>query len=574
MKHIFATCWLFCIALSLSATPKEVKLKFIETSDVHGNYLPYDFIDRSAWGGSLARVYSYVEEQRTIYGENLFLFDNGDILQGQPSAYYYNFIDTVSTHLCADMMNFMRYDAGNMGNHDVETGFTVYNRFIHQCNFPILGANIIRNSDGEPYLKPYEIYECEGVKIAVLAMITPAVPAWISESFYTGLYFQDMEECARKWMPIIKEKENPDIIIGLFHAGRNARIQSEKYREDASVEVAQRIPGFDIVMMGHDHSLFCGKVANNEGDSVLVINPANNARKVADIEVVVTIENGEVIGKEITGMLADTDNYEISEVFMEKYASQFNAINDFISRKIAVFENSISTRESYFGPSAFVDLIHTIQLDVTGAEISFAAPLSFNTEIHEGDIRISDMFKLYKFENYLYVMSLSGKEIKGVLEDSYGMWINDMKSMDDHLLLLSLSPTEKPRFKNFYFNFDSAAGIIYTVDVTKPRNEKVTIISMADGTPFDMNKLYKVAITSYRGNGGGELLTNGASIPQDELSSRILYVTPDDLRLSLIKYIEGKKKLNPQPLNQWKFIPEDWVKPAAEKDYNLLFGVN
>lgn len=574
MKHIFATYWLFCIALSLSATPKEVKLKIIETSDVHGNYYPYNFIDRTAWGGSLARVHSYVEEQRNAYGNNLLLFDNGDILQGQPSAYYYNFIDTISPHLCADMMNFMGYNAGNMGNHDVETGPAVYTRFIKDCDFPVLGANIVRIFDGEPAMKPYEIYEREGIKIAVLGMTTPAIPAWISESFYPGLYFQDMEECARKWIPIIKEQEKPDIIIGLFHAGRNARMQSDKYREDASVEVAQRVPGFDIVLMGHDHSLFCGKVANSEGDSVLVINPANNARKIADIEVVVSMDNGKVTGKEITGTLTDMDECPVSEVFVEKYARPFDAINAFISRKIAVFENSISTRESYFGPSAFVDLIHAIQLDVTGADISLAAPLSFNTEIAKGDIRISDMFKLYKFENYLYVMRLSGREIKDVLEDSYGMWINEMKSEEDHLLLIDISSKNQMRLKNFYFNFDSAAGIIYTVDATKPRGEKVSVLSMADGSPFDLEKSYKVAITSYRGNGGGELLTNGAKIPKDELSSRILYVTPDDLRLSLIKYIEGKKVLNPQPLNQWKLVPEEWVKPATERDYKLLFGAN
>ena len=63
--------------------------------------------------------------------------------------------------------------------------------------------------------------------------------------------------------------------------------------------------------------------------------------------------------------------------------------------------------------------------------------------------------------------------------------------------------------RNFSFNFDSAAGIIYTVDVTKPDGEKVAILSMADGTPFDMDKMYKVAVNSYRGNGGGELLTKG-----------------------------------------------------------------
>lgn len=69
--------------------------------------------------GSLARVSSYVKEQREKY-ENVILMDNGDILQGQPVAYYYNYMDTISEHVCAAMLNYMKYDVGTMGNHDVE----------------------------------------------------------------------------------------------------------------------------------------------------------------------------------------------------------------------------------------------------------------------------------------------------------------------------------------------------------------------------------------------------------------------------------------------------------------------
>ena len=124
---------------------------------------------------------------------------------------------------------------------------------------------------------------------------------------------------------------------------------------------------------------------------------------------------------------------------------------------------------------------------------------------------VSDMFNLYKYENMLYMMTLSGKEIKDYLEMSYFMWTNRMKSLDDHLLWFKEKRREgaedRASFQNYSFNFDSASGIIYTVDVTKPQGEKVTIASMADGSPFLMNKVYKVALNSYRGNGGGELLT-------------------------------------------------------------------
>lgn len=131
---------------------------------------------------------------------------------------------------------------------------------------------------------------------------------------------------------------------------------------------------------------------------------------------------------------------------------------------------------------------------------------------------------------------------------------------------------DRASFQNFSFNFDSAAGIIYTVDVTRPKGEKVTIVSMADGSPFRMDHIYKVALNSYRGNGGGELLTKGSGIPQEKLKERIIFSTDKDLRFYLMQYIEKKGTLDPRALNQWKFVPEEWVKPAAERDYEYLFG--
>ncbi|KAA3935420.1 bifunctional metallophosphatase/5'-nucleotidase, partial [Bacteroides ovatus] len=117
----------------------------------------------------------------------------------------------------------------------------------------------------------------------------------------------------------------------------------------------------------------------------------------------------------------------------------------------------------------------------------------------------------------------------------------------------------------------SASGIIYMVDVTKPQGEKITITSMADGSPFRMDKIYKVALNSYRGNGGGELLTKGSGIPQEKLKDRIIFSTDKDLRFYLMNYIEEKGTMDPKALNQWKFVPEKWTVPAAKRDYEYLF---
>lgn len=553
------------------ADKKEVILNIIETSDVHGSYFPYDFITRKPQNGSLARLSSLVNERRSQYKDAFMLVDNGDILQGQPIAYYYNYIDTKTEHVCASMLNYLHYDLGNMGNHDVEPGHAVYDRWVSQCKFPVLGANIIDTKTNKPYLPPYKVLEREGVKVAVLGMITPAIPSWLPEQLWSGLRFDDMETTARHWVKIIKEKENPDIIIGLFHAGPEGNRLGDAI-ENGSEIVARNVPGFDVVFMGHDHQRHCRKVVNAAGDSVLITGPSNAARCVSDVMIKVVKKNGKLVKKEVSGQITELDAYPVDQTFMKAFDPQYKATLDFVSRKIGRMSSTISSKDAFFGPSAFIDLLHQLQMDLTEAEISFCAPLSPTAEIKEGDIYVSDMFSLYRYENMLYTMKLSGKEIKGFLEMSYALWTNQMKSASDHLLLLDDSKSGFGRFKNPTFNFDSAAGIIYTVDVTKPEGSRVDIKSMADGTPFQMDKVYKVAVNSYRGNGGGDLLTKGAGIPKKELKSRIVTSTEKDLRYYLMKRIEEKKQLDPKPLNQWKFIPEEWTVPAAKRDYETVFN--
>lgn len=572
-RVVYLSLWLICVSgYSLSAQTTEVELKLIETSDIHGNYLPYNYVDQCEWNGGLSRIYTYVKQERRKYGPNLLLFDNGDMIEGQPIAYYYNYVDTVSPHIAADMMNYMRYDAGSLGNHEIETGLPVLNRWIRDCDFPILAANIVWKADGSLLATPYTVFEREGVRVAVLGLSTAATPAWVCKSLWQGLEFLDMEETAKKWLPLIKEKENPDIVIGLFHSGKDTRVIGNKYKDDVSLEIARNVPGFDVIMMGHDHNLYCEKVTNINGDSVLLVNPGSSGLVVADITLSVKINAGKVVQKNIRGRLIDVDAYAPDPDFVGHYAAQHETVNEFVSQKIGVFTERVTTRPAYFGPSAFVDFIHSLQLNITGADISFASPLSFDATIESGDIRICDIFRLYRYKNLIYTMSLSGREIKNYLEESYALWTNQMKGPDDHLLLFLDNGDKQTLFANFYYFFDSAAGIIYVVDVSKPKGEKISILCLSDGKAFDMDQMYSVALTSYRGNGGGELLTRGAGLLIEELDSRILSITEKDFLYYLIDYIRQNKVIHPRVLNHWKFVPDDWVRSATERDYRYLFG--
>ena len=568
------------VALASCSSKQEVELTFFETSDVHGSYFTYDFINRTPAPGGLARISNYVREQREALGkENVILVDNGDILQGQPAAYYYNFIDTVSTHLCSSILNYMDYDAAAVGNHDIEAGHAVFDRWSQDCKFPVLGANVIDVYKKAPYWPPYTIVERQGLRIGILGMITPGIPTWLPQQLWRGMSFEDQVTTAKEWMPILKNDEKADIVIGVFHSGLGRQDDNTPNSENAATQVAYNVPGFDAIFYGHDHRKNCLKVANMEGDSVLLINPGASAVDLAAVKMNIEIEK-QGNGKKVTVTKVQGENIDMSDItpdadFMKTFAKEEQTVRNFTEKIIGHSKNNLETRPAFFGPSAFVDFIHTLQLKISGADISFVAPLSFDAAIPEGDIRVSDMFNLYKYENFLYVMEMTGKEIKDYLEYSYAGWTQQMKSADDHLLLFNEkninSPEAWQRLQVSSYNFDSAAGLLYTVDVTKPTGKKVTIKSMANGRPFSLKKTYKVAVNSYRGNGGGKLMTEGAGIPKAELSDRIIWSTDKDLRYYLMQEIEQLHDINPQPLNQWKLVPEKWIKAAAERDAEILF---
>ena len=580
--NIFKWQIVLIAAFLASCSVKEDKaITILETTDLHGVILPYDFIERKEIKASLAGVSTYVRQARE--GDRpVILLDNGDNLQGQPAVYYYNFIDTVSPHIMAGALNFLSYDAGTVGNHDIEAGHAVYDRLVRRYKFPLLAANAVNIATGKPYFKPFTIIEKNGIKVAVLGLITPSIPDWLPPELYSGIEFRDLLETARFYMPLIL-KEKPDVVVGLFHSGWDDRGDQNREGshndENGTSAIAWNVPGFDVIMCGHNHNVVNKNFINAEGDTVLILEGGSRAEKIGRADVVFHKDKKSgKMKKTITGKIINVNDYSPDKVFIAEFSAENDVIMEYVSKVIATSETSISSRDSYFGSSPFVDMVHTIQLDITKADISFSAPLSFDVKIAAGPVTVGDMFKLYRFENMLYTMSMTGSEIKKYLEFSYSEWLNTMNGPGDHLLKFQVSKDGKPVMKNGQawlknqpYNFDSAAGIDYTVDVRKPEGKRVTIKSFSNGNPFEPEKTYLVAVNSYRGNGGGGHFA-AAGISGKELSKRLIKSTEKDLRYYILNNLEAKGTIKPLALNNWRIIPEEWVRKAKVRDYELLFG--
>ena len=562
-----------CLSAFLLVSPfsRAQNVDVICTTDVHGAIFDYDFVTDTTASASMSKVYSFVKAVRDS-SDNVILLDNGDFLQGSPAVYYYNYIDTLSLHVTARIFNLMNYDAVNIGNHDIEATHNVYDKIVRQVNAPVLGANVIRKSNKQPYFKPYVVLERAGKRIVVLGLTTPYIPHWLPEVFWSGMEFNDMIESAQYWMDYIKKNENPDAVIGLFHSGFNYEYgnqNADTYKnENASVLVGQRVEGFDALLIGHDHRINNTKVTTPSGRQIPLLDAGFAARTVACLRL-----SWNADGKlNCDGRLVATANLKSSSEYDDALMPQFLTVKAFSRKVIGNVAQPVFACESLMGSSPFVDVVHSTMLRHTGADISFSAPLLINTVIPAGPFKVGRLFSLYRYENTLCVMRLSGREVKNYLEYSYNLWVANPKKNDGHVLLFE----RKGRLKNNYYNLDSAAGIVYTVDVTADYGSRVNIISMADGSKFDPDKSYRVAINSYRANGGGGHLEHGAGIPFDQIQSRIVSHDTRDLRRLImqdfISQSESGASLDFKALGQWKFVPENVVSSPLKSDVNQFRG--
>ena len=564
----------------------EFNLVFFATTDVHGSLFPYDFLKKENTDHSLAQVATLLRALRENPQNEVLYVDLGDYFQGQPVIYYYNFMHK-GKNVGAEVLNYLQPAAAAVGNHDIETGPQIYNKLVKQMRFPYLAANVLRTDNQQPYFQPYAVKNIHGFKVAFIGMVETAIPHQLPEGLWKDMYFEDIAESSKKWIAVIKEKEQPDLIVGLFHSGLG-REDEGPMAEDKALYTATHVDGYDIIFKGHDHLIHLVHAKSPSGRPVVVLGGNNAVQSAAQVQVnVKKVDNAWQLGP-YQAQIIDIagKNIPADPQFMRHFDKDFKMAKKELESPVARMAETVTSRDSIFGPSAFVDLVHDLQFKVARdtlkvpADISFAAPLAKNATLHQGDVLFSDLFSLYAYENWLYVMRLSGQEIKDFLEYSYGRWTNQMRSDNDYMILYQLDGTGKPKKDEhtqavqtleYFFNYDCAAGINYTVDLSKPRGQKIVITGMSDGSDFDLTKTYQVAVNSYRGSGGGGHLTRGAGIPKDQLNSRIIAATDKDLRFYLGDVLKRAGTVNPPFYGNWYFIPKEWAEKARQREYPIWF---
>ena len=526
-RIIIAILAIFTLACACKPKEGEYKLDIYAVSDVHGRYF-----SQSYTGGddqqSLSNVSAFLKEARKA-DPGLIFIDNGDNLQGDNAAYYFNYVATGVRHIYPRIMDFLKADAVIVGNHDIEPGHPVYDRLKKEYKMPLLAANAVYEDSGKPYFKEYTVLKKNGLKVAVIGMVTPRIKNWLPEEKYKGLEFLEAEGFTQKLVDRVIEKEKPDVVILSIHAGTGPGTLDDT--ENPALWIAENIRGVDLVICGHDHTAAIEEPANFHQQTMLM-NSADRTKNVAHCEIELTYEHGKLVDRHISCELIPMAGKPRDPEYDAAFAEDFEKVKNFTNRKVGVLTSDIDLNDVFDGPNAYVSLLHKIQLDVSGAEISFAAPLGRTGIIKSGDLLYNDLFAIYPFENMLYTVHLSGRQIKDYLEYVYDNWVNRR------------GPT---------YNFDSAAGINYKVHRGNPKGERVEIVSLENGDPFDLDEEYTVAMTSYRANGGGNLLSEGAGVDTSDQNSYVLDIY-SDIRDLIYEQVQEKGVLEASVRNNWCFV--------------------
>lgn len=545
---------LICSVLSGCSGDGTVTVRVVSTSDIHGRIFQEDCLTGQDREGSMAKLSTFLNGQRKEY-RNVIYFDAGDMLQGSVDVFQDVTAQYDRPSLAAEAFNILGCYATVLGNHDFSVGVPSYDRFFRTIKCPVLGANVYYETSGD-FLPPYRMYETKGVKIAILGMSTPLSNIQQPKD-RRELDVADMVETAKYWMPILKEKKEADVVIGLFHSGYDGGRNEDGVTENAVRRILNEVPGFNLILYGHDHRARCLKTVDCNGDSVLLLNtgPFMTNAGVATI----SVTRGDKLEVKVDGELVNITDQEPDRKFMKRLSGWFDDVKEYSDSVVGVLAQPLEANSVLWDRSTQMDFIHSIQMRFDGADVSLASLGSERLYFPAGDITIRDMFELYSSDNFMVSVMMKGSEIQKVLENSASQFYNTVSDGNGGLL--------KSRRRQLS-NLVTAAGIRYEIDVTKPDGKRVSIISMSDGTPFDPDRMYRTTINAHQYFGTS--LPRLIGVTPAEFRSRLNSSSPADIRFYMITAIalshETDQKYVVNRMTDWSLVPRDIVSDCLAKD--------
>ncbi|USD60741.1 2',3'-cyclic-nucleotide 2'-phosphodiesterase [Vibrio sp. SCSIO 43140] len=581
------------------AMADEIKLRIIETTDIHTNVMDYDYYkDKPSQKIGLTRAATLVKEAR---GEviNSVLVDNGDLIQGSPMGDYMasKGIKPGEIHPVYKAMNQLDYDVGNIGNHEFNYGLEFLNTTIEGANFPYISANVFDKKTGEHYFKPYLIKthtfkDTDGnmhdVKVGYIGFVPPQIMVWDKKNLEGKVFAEDIKETAEKLVPQMK-KEGADIIVAIPHSG----VSSDPYKAGAenSTYYLSEVEGIDAIAFGHSHAVFPGKgfdniqgVDNEKGtiNGVAAVMPGRWGSHVGVMDLVLEqdgdswkVADAQTEARPIFDAVNKKSLAEADKGIVDAVKGDHSATRDFVNQPIGKANDVMYSFLALVQDDPTVQIVNLAQKDYVETMIqgdpdldglpvlSAAAPFKAGgrkndpanfTEVESGQLTFRNAADLYLYPNTLVALKVTGKEVKEWLECSAGQFKQVDANSDKPQALIDWDG-----FRTY--NFDVMDGVEYQIDVTQParydgdckllnENSERIVGLTYQGKPIDMKQTFIIATNNYRAYSNKFPGTGNDFIAFD---------SPDENRSIVANYIskvsKEKGEVTPSADNNWSFAP-------------------
>ena len=572
MKRIFFWMTLGVVMLMASCKPEPVKVSVVATSDMENSIFAYDYKNSQDARGGAAAVASYLKELKAAVGEQGVVYvDNGDMLSGWPLNMYMNSAEGADKMFSATAMNALGCEVYGIGEGDLAQGKELVARYVKEMKGAAVCANLVDATSGEPVYKPYTVVERNGMKIAFLGLITEWADKYMNEAYMQGVKVVDAEAAARKWIETIKNNEQPDAIIGLFHMGASSVSKRTKSRENMAVTIVRNVAGFDAVVCGHDGLRRSREVESIDGKKVVLASPGRRGMYVVDITI-----TAEPKGKGFENKMVDVAiKSMIARSFDKDYVTFIRPFGTELRKALntpfAKINGDAMAVDALFGPSAFMNFIHNVQLKYTGADLSLAHPHNIVGGYASGEISAAYMRNLYPGRGKLYTVKMTGSEIYETLKFSAYRYYNTLENKDGAFLRYDYG---KKRLAENCKVVESVAGLRYNVLVNKgKKDERVQVLGLANGKPFDLKKEYTVAVGEDYIMNANLCVNIGAGVKPNQMLERVVAVSEKDLVELVYDYIKENKTVTMKPMTNWTMQPAAWMKSVKENEMKTLNGI-
>ena len=541
-----------------SLEKREVSIKILGTSDVHGRVLAWNYAaDEEDKSGSYAQISTLVKKIRKK-NKNVILVEVGDAIQD-------NWIEKFAMtpkHPIPEILNYMGYDIFVPGNHEFNFGMPTLSNILRDMKFKKLTANLYYHENAENdtnfskdksrYLDATTIIEKEGVKIGIIGLSTPMSAQFEEDTGYLNdFYFVSPIKEAQKQIKKLKE-EGANAIVVVAHMG----IENENGIPETGVrDLANAVPEIDVIVAGHMHQNIPKEIING----VLITEPHRYGTFVSEVTLKfeVTGKNVTLISKDSTTILVK--NEESDKKIEEIYKPFHHRLCTIAEEEIGETLNDMIPKEKHHGISAafgkdtgMSSFITDVELYYSGADVVSFAYNYENVKLDKGKIRRKDIVYNYRYTGGdVTIYEMTGKQLKDYMEWAADYFDTVQNGDTEYRYNLE-------RANGKYVTFDIFGGVKYKIDLRNEKGNKITNLMLVNGIKITPNMKLKVGMNAYRfeqlARKGG--IFDGQNIPVLWASKEAIGNIKGTIQNMMIDYIRNVKNgvIDGKSHNNWEII--------------------